>query len=181
MADVTSGIKAYGDALFSLAEELGETEEVRCDGEVLRSVILASPDYLKMLDSPALSRDERLALIDSSLSSLNKSLVNTAKLLCEKRLAHTLPKVLDEFERAYEISRGIERVEVISAVPLTEDQLTRLTAKLEGITGKQIIINNIHDPSLLGGMKLRYMGVQLDGSVKTKLDSFEKSISELVI
>ena len=70
---------------------------------------------------------------------------------------------------------------MISAVPLTEDQLTRLTAKLEGITGKQIIINNIHDPSLLGGMKLRYMGVQLDGSVKTKLDSFEKSISERVI
>ena len=181
MADVTSGIQAYGNALFSLSEELGLTEEVRRDGEVLRAVILASPDYLKMLDSPALSREERLSLIDASLSSLDKSLVNTAKLLTEKRLAHTLPKVLDEFERAYEVSRGIERVEVISAVPLTEDQLTRLTAKLEGITGKQIIINNIHDPSLLGGMKLRYMGVQLDGSVKTKLDSFEKSISELVI
>lgn len=181
MADVTSGIKAYGNALFSLSEELGLTEEVKRDGEVLRSVILASPDYLKMLDSPALSREERLSLIDASLSSLDKSLVNTAKLLTEKRLAYTLPKVLDEFERAYEVSRGIERVEVISAVPLTEDQLTRLTAKLEGITGKQIIINNIHDPSLLGGMKLRYMGVQLDGSVKTKLDSFEKSISELVI
>ena len=181
MADVTSGIKAYGDALFSLAEELGNTEEVKRDTEILRSVIQASPDYLKMLDSPALSREERLSLIDGSLSSLNKSLVNTAKLLTEKRLAHTLPKVLDAFEKAYETSRGIERVEVISAVPLTENQLTRLVAKLEGITKKQIIINNIHDPSLLGGMKLRYMGVQLDGSVKTKLDNFEKSLSELVI
>ena len=181
MADVTSGIKAYGDALFSLAEELGETESVRLDAEALSRIISSSPEYLKMLDTPALSREERLSLIDSSLSSLDKSLVNTAKLLTEKRLAHTLPKVLDEFERAYEVSRGIERVEVISAVPLTEDQLTRLTAKLEGITGKQIIINNIHDPSLLGGMKLRYMGIQLDGSVKSKLDSFEKRLSELVI
>ena len=181
MADVTSGFKAYGDALFSLAEELGETEDIRRDADVLKSVVASSPDYLKMLDSPALSREERLALIDTSFSTLNKSLVNTAKLLTERRLAHALPKVLEEFETAYEVSRGIERVEVISAIPLTDAQLTRLKAKLEGITKKQIIINNTHDPSLLGGMKLRYMGVQLDGSVKTKLDNFEKSLGELVI
>ncbi len=181
MADVTSGILAYGEALFSLAEELGETESVRSDAEALMAVINASPEYLKMLDSPALSREERLALIDGSLSSLNKSLVNTAKLLTKRRLAHTVPKVLEQFEKSYEKSRGIERVEVISAVPLSESQKARLTAKLEGITKKQIIITGTHDPALLGGMKLRYMGLELDGSVKTKLDRFEKSLSELVI
>ena len=181
MADVTSGILAYGEALFSLAEELGETENVKSDIGTLRAVINASPEYLKMLDSPALSREERLALIDGSLASLNKSLVNTAKLLTERRLAHTIPKVLEHFIKAYEHSRGIERVEVISAVPLSESQKVRLKAKLEGITKKQIIINNTHDPALLGGMKLRYMGLELDGSIKTNLDGFEKSLSELVI
>ena len=181
MADISSGIKAYGDALFSLAEELSQTEEVKRDVETLSAVISASPDYLKMLDSPALSRDERLGLIDGSFASLNKNLVNTAKLLSERRLAHALPKVLESFINAYEISRGIERVEVISAIPLSESQKERLKSKLEGITKKQIIISNTHDPSLLGGMKLRYMGVELDGSVKSKLDSFEKRLSELVI
>ena len=181
MADVTSGILAYGEALFSLAEELGETEQVKSDIQTLLAVIDASPEYLKMLDSPALSREERLALIDGSLSSLNKSLVNMTKLLTEKRLAHTVPKVLEHFVRTYEKSRGIERVEVISAIPLSESQTAKLKAKLEGITKKQIIISNTHDPALLGGMKLRYMGLELDGSIKTKLDGFEKSLSELVI
>ena len=181
MADVTSGIRAYGEALFSLAEELGETEAVKRDAELLASVIASSPEYLKVLDSPALSREERLGLIDGSFSSLNKSLVNTAKLLTERRLAHALPKVIDAFVSTYEKSRGIERVEVISAIPLTDAQKSRLKEKLEGITKKQIIINNTHDPSLLGGMKLRYMGKELDGSIKSKLDGFEKSLSELVI
>ena len=181
MADVTSGILAYGEALFSLAEELGETEQVKSDIQTLLAVIDASPEYLKMLDSPALSREERLALIDGSLASLNKSLVNTAKLLTERRLAHTVPKVLEHFVKAYERSRGIERVEVISAIPLSESQTAKLKAKLEGITKKQIIISNTHDPALLGGMKLRYMGLELDGSIKTKLDGFEKRLSELVI
>ena len=181
MADISGGIKAYGDALFSLAEELGETEAVMSDARLIGKVIADNPEYLGMLDSPALSREGRIALIDGSFASLNKSLVNTAKLLTERRLAHTLPTVIKHLTEVYERSRGIERVEVISARMLSEAQKERLKAKLEGITKKQIIINNTHDPSLLGGMKLRYMGVQLDGSVKSKLDSFEKSLSELVI
>ena len=181
MSNLASGMKAYGDALFMLTEELGETEKVLQDIETVEAVIEKNPEYLMMLDSPALSRDERLGLIDGSLSTLNKHLVNTTKLLAEKRLSYTLPKVLSYFREAYEISRGIERVEVISAVPLTGTQISKLKTKLEGITKKQIIINNTHDPSLLGGMKLRYMGVQLDGTVKTKLDSFSRSLGELVI
>ena len=181
MANVTNGIKAYGEALFSLAEELGETNEVLGDVETLEAVIKSSPEYLKMLDSPALAREERIRLIDQSLSTLNKNLVNVTKLLAEKRLCHALPKVLECFKREYERSRGIERVEVVSAVMLSEAQKVKLKAKLEGMTHKQIIISYTHDPSLLGGMKLRYMGIQLDGSVKSKLDSFAKSLSELVI
>ena len=76
MADITGGIKAYGDALFSLAEELSETEAVIRDVEVLGTAIKENPEYLGMLDSPALSREERLSLIDGSFSSLNKNLVN---------------------------------------------------------------------------------------------------------
>ena len=181
MTDITSGMKAYGEALFSLTEELGETEAVLSDVKTLKALISASPEYLKLLDSPALAREERLRLIDASLSSLNKYLVNTAKLLAEKRLCHAMPKMLEHYVRAYEISRGIEHVEVISAAVLTEAQKERLKTKLEGITKKQIIISYTHDPSLLGGMKLRYMGIQLDGTVRAKLDGFAKTLGELVI
>ena len=181
MSDLISGIKAYGEALFSLAEELRETEAVLRDVETLEAVIKASPEYLGVLDSPALAREERLSLIDGSFSSLNKNLVNLTKLLAEKRLCHTLPKVLEHFRATYEVSRGIERVEVVSAVVLNDAQRAKLKAKLEGMTGKQIIISYTHDSSLLGGMKLRYMGIQLDGTVKSKLDGFAKRLSELVI
>ena len=181
MTDVISGMKAYGEALFSLTEELGTTERVLDDVRTLSKVIEKSPEYLGMLDSPALTREERLGLIDGSLGSLNKNLVNLVKILAEKRLAHLLVKVLEYFRSEYDRSRGIERVSVISAVPMTAEQVARLRAKLEAITGKQIIVNNTCDPSLLGGMKLRYQGIQLDGTVKTKLDGFAKRLSELVI
>ena len=68
MADITSGIKAYGEALFSLAEELGETEAIMRDAQALATVLKTTPEYLKMLDTPALPREERISLIDTSFA-----------------------------------------------------------------------------------------------------------------
>ena len=82
---------------------------------------------------------------------------------------------------AYDEHYNIERVEAISAIPLTSEQINKLQIKLEKVTGKQIVVTNTIDSSILGGMKLRYLGIQLDGSIKTKLDNFEKSLKELVI
>ena len=46
MTDVISGMKAYGEALFSLTEELGTTERVLDDVKTLSKVIEKSPEYL---------------------------------------------------------------------------------------------------------------------------------------
>ncbi len=181
MSDLSRNTKAYGDALFMLAEELSETEKILSEVGILEQLIKENPQYPSLLDSPALSNTERLGLINDAFGSFSRPLLNTVRLLCEKRLCRSLAGVLSSFRRAYELSYGIERVEVISAVPLTSVQTARLREKLEKITQKQIIISNTHDPSILAGMKIRYMGVQLDSSLKTKLERFEKSLGELVI
>lgn len=181
MNDLTSLQNAYADALFSLSEERGTTEQVLLDINTLRAVLNENPSYLKMLDSPALSLNERLGLIDGAFSTLSRDLLNTVKLLSEKRLSYILQKVLSAFVLKYENARGIERVEAISSIPLSKERLKRLKEKLEVITKKQIVISNTHDPSILGGIKLRYMGKELDGSIKTKLSDFEKKLSALII
>jgi F-type H+-transporting ATPase subunit delta len=181
MNDLTSLQNAYADALFSLSEERGATEKVLLDVKALCVILNENPSYLKMLDSPALSLNERLGLIDGAFSTLSRDLLNTVKLLAEKRLCRLLLKVLLAFISKYESSRGIERVEAISSIPLSKEQIERLKEKLEVITKKQIVISNIHDPSILGGIKLRYMDKELDGSMKTRLRDFEKKLSELVI
>lgn len=171
----------YGRALFLLTEEVGSTERVREDVTVLIGAIKENPDIIKLLDTPAVSKEERLAVIDSILVSLDTHLTSLVKILAEKREAHSLIKVLEAYLAVYDEARGIERVEVVSARPITEEQSARLKARLEAKTGKTIIVINTVDPSILGGIKLRYMGVQLDGSLKTRLDGFERALTETVV
>ena len=171
----------YGRALFLLTEEVGSTERVREDVLVLIAAVKENPDIVKLLDTPAVSKAERLSVIDAITVSLDKDLTSLVKILAEGRNAHLLVKVLEAYLAVYDEARGIERVEIISARPITEEQSMRLKARLEAKTGKTVIVKNTVDPSILGGVKLRYMGIQLDGSLRTRLDSFERALTETVV
>ena len=101
--------------------------------------------------------------------------------MTERRSVRLFVKAAEEFYSLYDDSRGILRVEAVTAVPLTEGQRKNMTAKLGASLGKTVILLNTVDPSILGGVKLRYSGTQLDGSVKTRLDKFEAALKNTVI
>ena len=102
-------------------------------------------------------------------------------LLAEKRLVFGFDKVLDAFSKEYDESRGIIRVEAVTAVLMTEKQRAALTAMLAAKLSGRIILTNTVDPSTLGGVKLRYLGKQLDGTVKTRLDGFAETLKTTVL
>ena len=181
MSYIDNNAKNYGDALFMLAKELDEIDIVKNDFDTLSAVVEENSEYLKLLDTPSLSREERVKLVDAAFGTLNKNLVNLVKILAERRLVYLVSKIRQAYMLAYDEHYNIERVEAISAIPLTSEQINKLQLKLEKVTGKQIVVTNTIDSSILGGMKLRYLGIQLDGSIKTKLDNFEKSLKDIVI
>ena len=70
------GAIEFGKALFLLTEEVGTTERVYSESLAVREIASENPEYLKLLDTPALSTDERLSLIDEAFSPFDEHLVN---------------------------------------------------------------------------------------------------------
>ena len=173
--------KEYGLALFSLAEESGRVDAILKDLKTVCEAFHAAPEYKRLLDTPALSKSERLALVSEAFGSIDEYALNTLKILCEHRSVEHFESVAEAFAAEYDRSRGIERVTAVTAVAMSDKQIEALTARLEKITAKTVIIKNVVDPSILGGVKLQYMGVQHDGSIKSRLDSLSKSLSNTVI
>ena len=171
----------YGKALFMLSEEIGSTERVLSDVKTVCEALLQNPDYVKLLDTPAVVKAEKLALIDEAFSAVDEHVRNLLKILCEKRMSVTFSDVGKTFCACYDRSRGIEHVEAVTAVAMNERQLTAMREKLAALTGKTIIITNKISPEILGGVKLRYEGKQLDDSVRTRLEKFEAGLKNTVI
>ena len=108
-------------------------------------------------------------------------LLNLIKILIEKRDLRYFSKVASEYYSLYDNSRGILRVEAVTAIPLTDSQRDAMTKKLSSSLNKTVVLTNTVDKTTLGGVKIRYSGVQLDGSVKTRLDKFESALKNSVI
>ena len=171
----------YGKALFMLSEENGSTERVLEDIQAVCEILTQNPDYVKLLDTPAVIKAEKLALIDQAFAEIDEHVRNLLKILCERRMSATFSDVKKTFCACYDRSRGIEHVEAVTAVAMSEKQLAAMREKLAALTGKTIVITNKISPEILGGVKLRYEGKQLDDSVKTRLEKFEAGLKNTVI
>lgn len=174
-------VREYARALFLISEEDGDTEDVLAQLKTLDELMKKEPGYVTLLDTPAVSKAEKLGLIDEAFGSLNKNLLNFIKILSERHHVYTLAKVVTEYSALYDKARGIVRVDAVTALELSKDQKEALKKKLEGMLSKTVIINNIVDPSVLGGVKLRYSGIQVDGTVKARIDGFAARLKDLVV
>lgn len=176
-----SNARNYAEALFSLSEELNVSEAVLADVLAASQILKENPDYLKLADTPAISVTEKLSLLDGAFSSLEVSVLNLLKILAEKHSVYLFSEIAKEYALLYNEARGIFEAEAVTAAALSSESIDKLKEKLEKLTGKTIIIKNTVDKSVLGGIKLRYMGRELDGTLKGRLCAIEKSLKNTIL
>lgn len=171
----------YGKALFELAAENGTAERMTQELDVLCQALREEPAYVTLLDTPAVSVEEKLALLRQSFGGVEPMLLNCLCILCEKRAMHQLPAVAAAFRTCCDEAQGILRATAITAVPMEARQKTALCSKLSAITGKRVHLTNQVDASLIGGITLRYGGVQLDDSIRARLDSLHRRLNDTIV
>lgn len=167
----------YGRSLYELCAEEGKDEAVMEELRTLNALFREAPDYAALLDAPTLPKQERLELLDAAFSAqVDGYVLNTMKLLVQNRLIRAFSAVVRAYEKAYFAAHNMERAVAVSAVPLLEEQRARLIAAMEQRTGKTILLETQVDPSILGGVIVRTETMQLDGSVKFRLDTMKSQI-----
>lgn len=170
--------KEYGDAIYALATEEGCVDETLEGLELAVGVFRENPGYLTLVQNPALPKAERLGLLNEAFAGAHPYVLNLLKLLCERSALGLCPGCLEQLRALVYAERGILPVEVISAVPLTDAQQEALRSKLAAKTGKTIILQSKLDPSVLGGVKLRYEGRELDGTAAGRLDALRHRLTQ---
>ena len=171
---MTDIAEAYGKTLYSLANECEATEEILGQIAVLRQAFAENPKYLTLMGAP---KEERVALVDEAFDGkLHIYLLNFLKVLIENNSVHEFMDAAKQFRKEYNWEHGIETVTVVSAVALDAAQEAELTAKLRSLTGKEIHLEKRVDPSVLGGLRLQMEGLQMDGTVKNKLDAIRSKL-----
>ena len=172
----------YAQALYDLAQSEGLSEPILKELDVLRQSFAAEPEFIKLMNSPALSKQERCRILDDSFrGKVQPYVLNFLKILTEKGYMRHFSHCCDAYRELYNRDNGILPVTAVTAVPLTEDQHHRLSQKLHTITGKTIELHNRIDPTCLGGVRLDYDGKRLDDTVAHRLDAIHGVLKNTVL
>lgn len=173
--------QGYGKALFELAQENQNAAQVRSELQLVLDVLQKNPDYITLMDTPAVSTKEKCALLHSAFGALDDMLGNFLSILCEKRSFFRFNACAQAYFAAYDEANDILRATAITAVAMKRKQREALRTKLAQLTGKNVELTNRIDPSVLGGVTLRYAGVQIDDSIQARLETLRRSLTETIV
>ena len=82
----------------------------------------------------------------------------------------------DQFRERLLERRKIVRAELRSAVTLAPEALTAIASRLGAVTGKNVAVDAVVDPALIGGVLAKVGGTVYDGTVKSQLEKLRKQL-----
>ena len=165
----------YALALFELARDANALDTVAADLDAFKAMLDESADLRRLIRSPVVSREDQGKALAALAGRVGFAELTTKLLgvLAEHRRLFTLPQMIEAYRAMFAEHKGEVGAELVSAVPLQDEQVATLAKQLSASVGKQVMLSARVDPALLGGLVVRVGSRMLDASLRTKLRQLE--------
>ena len=134
----------------------------------------------RFFSHPGISVAKKNALVGQLCDRLKAENVvrNLLALLIQRRKILFLKNIADYFESVVDQRLNQIRVSVISAHPLTDENIEKLKVGLKQILGKTILIETSEDQTLIGGIQLQVGDQVADATIKNRLAILKRTIEK---
>jgi len=163
----------YATALFELARDERQLEAVGTSLAALREGLRESADLRELTTSPLIGREDALRTVKAVAASMGLDPItsNFLGVLAQNRRLGQLGNIIRFFNLLAADHRGETTAEVVSARPLSDDQVEALKTNLKSRVGRDVAVDLTVDPTILGGLVVKIGSQQIDGSIRTKLNT----------
>lgn len=178
--DLSSAVAAAGiRASLAEAEKQGTLDDIENEIFLFSRTVAANGELELALSDPAVSNNARDLLLDDLLKNrMNKAGLGDVKYVLSHRHGKSVSDALGGLVEMAASRRGKLLAEVVSAVPLDQDQTARLTKALEQIYGRSISVQNEVDSDVIGGIAVRVGDDLIDGTVAESLEQARRRITQ---
>ena len=170
----------YSLALYELAKESNQIDEVEKNCSSLIKLIFNSDEFQSLIKNPTIKKDElnSTVLKISDQFKLNSLLIKFLSFLISKRRFFYVEEILKDFIETCSKKRGEIKAQLTSSKELSESEINRIKEELIKDFGSKIKLNYKHDASLIGGLIVQVGSTMVDSSIKNKLQKIENRMIE---
>ena len=175
-----SSAKSYSQALYELAFEEKNLNDVEKNVISLLRLISQSEDFNSLIKDPTNKQENQLNVINIIFEkfNLNNLLKKFLNFLVIKRRFFYVEKILKDFIMICSKNRGEIFAKLTVAKELDENEINKIKNDLSQNFGSDVKLNYNYDPDLIGGLIMQVESVMIDTSIKNKLQKIENKMVE---
>ena len=177
--DIANAVEDFGvDAMMYYADATDATLQVSIELSELHSALLNLPVVRAKLYDYQATSEARVKLFREVFSgkTLNKVTMRLAEHatcnLRRRRYLETIQWLINKFSR----HMGESMVTVTTATALKKEQIKRLVEVYSAKVGRQVHINSVVDPTVLGGMRIQVGDEVTDNTVVAQLQNLHRKV-----
>ena len=177
--DIANAVEDFGvDAMMYYADATDATLQVSIELSELHSALLNLPVVRAKLYDYQATSEARVKLFREVFSgkTLNKVTMRLAEHatcnLRRRRYLETIQWMINKLSR----HMGESMVTVTTATPLKKEQIKRLVEVYSAKVGRQVHINSVVDPTVLGGMRIQVGDEVTDNTVVAQLQNLHRKV-----
>ncbi|WP_414842007.1 F0F1 ATP synthase subunit delta [Enterococcus saccharolyticus] len=169
--------KRYGKALFELAVESQQAEDVYNELLKVRQIFEDIPQLGDLLSDVRLDLNEKRNVMDNLVKGFDGIVRNALEVIYQYNRMYDILLIIDEYERRFNDRNDLVLGSVTTAVPLTKEQKAKLTQKVANQLGYQKAeLTEKVDPNILGGVIVEANHHVIDGSIRSRLEYLRKEL-----
>jgi F-type H+-transporting ATPase subunit delta len=169
--------RTYARALFDTAKEHGKLDEIREELDSFVATIREVPELQALIRNPELDPRAKAEALAAVLQGADEILRNFARLVAEKGRAPMLEEIAREYDALVAAEEHILNVELTTAFELSDGEANAIIRQIEEGSGQRVEAERTVDPGLIGGVVLKVGSLEVDSSVRGRLERLRRELA----
>lgn len=165
----------YAKSLLDLVKDNGRLEQVKGEIEQVAATIKSSTELQAVLNNPIIKTDKKQNILKALFAGkVSPEITGFFDIMVRKGRAELVYATALEFIREYNELKGIVNAQVISAAPMSAENLEALRQEIAKQINAEVKLTNKVDAALIGGFVVKVGDRQIDSSLAGKLNKLER-------
>jgi F-type H+-transporting ATPase subunit delta len=169
--------RIYAQSLLDAAKELDRLPQVREEFDDFAAAVEGSPELRGLLRNPQIDPRAKQDALDALIAGADPIFRNFLRLLGEKNRIDQVEDVHEEFERLLAREERVLRLELTTAIELTDEEAAEIAEQIGQASGRKVETTRSVDPDLIGGIVVQAGSLRVDGTVRGRLNQLRQELA----
>jgi F-type H+-transporting ATPase subunit delta len=168
----------YAKATLAFAQEAKAAQQVADDFKSLVHLLSTDKELHSAIENRMLPATRKEAILKELLPKASEQTLRFFALLAENNRMELLIPACEGYLDLYAEHKGEVKATVTSAFRLTPELEEKVLVEARKLSDKKAILENIIDPSIIGGYILKIGDMQYDASIAHQLKSIKTRLTK---